>query len=165
MEIERKFLVHTLPDITNILPVRYERYFLKITDGYQERIQRKGDIYELEVKKSVPTMGKIVHYEKTKRPISKEESEKLKEGKENAGIIRDGYFLSKKPDISIKIYHGRFEGLIRAEVEFDNEDEANSYRPEPWMGEEITRSPLGMDSRLLHLTDSELQDLIKAKSH
>jgi len=160
MEIERKFLVKNMPDISGIQPVYYERYFLKIEDGYQERIQRKGDRYEFETKKLVPSIGNVSHHEKTRDQITEKEFERLKEGKENLGIMRDGYFLSKNPDISIKIYRGKYEGLVRAEVEFDSEKEARDYQPEPWMGEEITNSPLGMDSRLLHLTTDEFRDLL-----
>ncbi len=161
MEIERKFLVTALPDISGEPPIRYERYFLKDADGVQERIQKKGDTYELEIKRALPGADSFVSHEKEKHSITKEKFESLKQGKESNGIIRDGYLISENPEISIKIYHGRFEGLVRAEVEFPSIESAETYTPEPWMGEEITNSPLGMDARLLHLTSDEFKSLLE----
>ena len=160
MEIERKFIVKTLPDLSSIQPLKYERYFVKLEEGYQERVQRRGDKYEFEIKKLVPTVGNISHHEKTRRQITQEEFDRFKIGKENLGIIRNSYKISEHPDLSIKIYHGRFEGLVRAEIEFQSEEEAKNYVPEEWMGEEITNSPLGMDSRLLQLTLEEFKSLL-----
>lgn len=161
MEIERKFLIKEMPKLEGIKSIPYERYFIKIEPEYQERIQKKGDVYEYEIKKAVHGAGNISKHQKEKRYISKEEFENLKQGKENEGVIREGFNISSNPDVSIKIYHGRFEGLVRAEVEFDSVEEASSYVPEAWMGEEITHSPLGMDSRLLYLTEEEFGDLLE----
>lgn len=155
MEIERKFLIKELPDLSPKEPIRYERYFIKIENGLEERVQKKGDKYEYEIRKTISDIQRT----KEKRSITEEEFIEFKKGKENEGIIRDSYLISEKPNITIKIYRGRFEGLIRAEVEFNSEEEARDYKPESWMGSEITTSPLGMDSRLLHLTPEEFKSL------
>jgi len=157
MEIERKFLVKELPDLLDIKPVRYERYYLKKDEPLVERIQRKGDRYEFESKKTISPL----EHEKQKRYISQGEFERLREGKEAEGIIRDGYTLSEDPEVSIKIYHERFEGLIRAEVEFSSKETAEAYIPDSWMGAEVTISPLGADARLLHLTRDEFSSLLQ----
>lgn len=164
MEIERKFLVKEIPNLEGIKSIPYERYFVKIDPESQERIQKKGDSYEYEIKRVVPGVGNVSQHLKEKRTINKEEFDNLKEGKENEGIIREGFNISSNPDVSIKIYHGRFEGLVRAEVEFENSEEAEKYIPESWMGEEITNYPLGMDSRLLHLSREEFNSLLKRHS-
>jgi adenylate cyclase len=157
MEIERKFLVKELPDLSDIKPVRYERYYLNKDGQSVERIQKKGDRYEFETKKTISPL----EHEKQKRYISQDEFEQLREGKEADGIVRDGYMLSANPEVSIKIYHGRFEGLVRAEVEFSSKEEAGVYVPENWMGTEITTSPLGADARLLHITRDEFPSLLQ----
>lgn len=156
MEIERKFLVKELPDLSGIKPIRYERYYLNKEDRLVERIQKKGDRYELETKKTISHL----EHDKQKRYISQEEFESLRKGRESEGINRDGYAVSFAPDISIKVYHDRFEGLVRAEVEFDSKEEAEAYLPERWMGTEITTSPLGADARLLHLSKDEFLSLL-----
>jgi CYTH domain-containing protein len=157
MEIERKFLIKEMPDLSGIKAVGYERYYIKKDGEAVERIQKKGDSYEYETKRTISHL----EHEKEKRRITREEFEELKRGKENEGIIRDGYLLSSNPDVSIKIYHGRFEGLSRVEVEFSSKEEAEKYVPQSWMGTEITVSPLGADSRLLHLSRDEFLSLLK----
>ena len=155
MEIERKFLVKNMPDLSGIIPVRYERYYLKRDGGVEERIQKKNDKYEYEFKKEVSGLERTVD----KKSITESEFNDLK-NKAEGNLIRDSYQVSLRPNISIKIYHGRFDGLIRAEVEFDSLDSAKDYIPETWMGEEITDSPLGRDSRLLGLSEQEFKSLI-----
>lgn len=153
MEIERKFLVKNIPDLSNITPIRYERYYLKRGDGIEERIQKKGEIFEYEIKKEVSKLERTAN----KKIITEEEFDKLKQNSSES-ILRDSYKLSN--NLSIKIYHGRFEGLIRAEIEFETVELAKVYQSESWMGDEITDSPLGRDSKLLDLSDPEFHKLL-----
>ena len=153
MEIERKYLINNMPDLSNVKPIRYERYYLMRDNDVEERIQKKGLKYEYEIKRNISSL------ERTKdiKNISEEEFNRLKQNADES-IIRDSYKLSDS--VSIKIYHNRFQGLERAEVEFDSKEEALRYKPEEWMGLEITNSPLGRDSKLLDLTDDEFRKLL-----
>jgi CYTH domain-containing protein len=153
-EIERKFLVRDMPELSGITPVRYERYYVRRDDTVEERVQKKGDVYEYERKEKISPLERT----REKRTVSVEEFLHLKK---DAGecIIRDSYALDK--NLSLKIYHGRFEGLVRAEIEFRSTEEALAYHPSHWMGKEITTSPLGKDSALLSLTDEEFHALLK----
>lgn len=45
-----------MPDIIGIEPMHYERYFLRRTNGEEERIQKKGDKFEYEYKREVSEM-------------------------------------------------------------------------------------------------------------
>lgn len=153
VEIERKFLVKNIPDLSSITPVRYERYYIKREPGFEERVQKKDEVFEYEIKKEISNLERT----KEKKIISEEEFEKLKQNA-NEAIVRDGYKIDDRT--SVKIYHGRFEGLQRAEVEFGSVEEAGIYVPEKWMAEEITDSPLGRDTRLLDLTEEEFKNLI-----
>lgn len=40
--------------------------------------------------------------------------------------------------IELDVFHGYMEPLIMAEVEFDSEEDANSFTPPEWFGEEVT---------------------------
>lgn len=162
MEIERKFLVKELPDLSAIKPIRYERYFLSSDAVLQERIQRKGEKYEIETKRVVEGLGGVMVSKKQKSSLTKEQFEDLKQGKEDRGIVRDSYNISLNPNISIKIYHDKYKGLVRAEVEFISEEDAKRYIPESWMGKEITSNPLGMDAKLVELTEKEFQLLLSS---
>lgn len=156
-EIERKFLVKTLPDLSGGNCIGYERYFLKIESGFEERIQKKGDTYEKEKKYKISDFSRET--EKTK--IDKTDFDTLKKSASKA-IIRDSYKLSDEPTVTIKIYHGEHEGLIRAEVEFSTEEEAEKFQAFDWMGKEITGTQLGTDAELIQLNESQFRDLLSS---
>ena len=151
-EIERKFFVKEMPDISGLQPLHYERYFLERSNGREVRIAKVGDSYVYEEKNEVSDLERT----REKREITRPEFEKLKEHS-SEGIVRERYSISENPKIAIQIYHGRFEGLIRAEVEFDSEDAARSFVPLSWMGKEITGLPIARDGKLLDLSDEEFQ--------
>lgn len=155
-EIERKFLIKTMPNLTGIEPVRYERYYIRREPTVEERVQKKGNIYEYEKKEKISDLESA----KEKKQITEVEFNKLK-SETNEAIIRDSYLLNSKPSISVKIYHGKYEGLIRAEVEFDSLDDANTFTPLDWMGDEITNAPIGRDARLLDLAHDEFARVIE----
>ena len=155
-EIERKFFVRDMPNLSGIVPLQYERYFLERTHGKEIRISKVGDSYIYEEKSAVSDLERT----RAKKEISQAEFEALKQ-KGSEGIIRTKYALSRDPDIAIQVYGGRFEGLVRVEVEFDSEEAARSFVPLSWMGEEMTGLPIARDSNLLDLTDEEFKRYIE----
>ncbi len=155
-EIERKFLIKKMPDLSNFKSIKYERYYIFKTDKIELRVQSKEGKFELERKEIVSKLKSI----KTKLEISKEEFEKLKSLSSQV-ILRESYILSVNPEISIKRYQGKHEGLKKIEVEFKSEEEANLFQPEFWYGKEITNSIVSRDSKLLDLTDKEFKDFLK----
>lgn len=151
-EIERKFLIKELPDLSQKVKIGYERHYLFDKNGIELRVQRKGDKFELERKVHISAVERT----KDKIEISEEEFNLLKPLTIGA-IIRDSYTLSTKPDLTVKIYHGKYEGLVRAEVEFDTTEELEAFQVPDWCGREITGTPLARDSQLLKLTDEEFR--------
>lgn len=154
-EIERKFLIKNLPDLSQKEKVSYERYYLFNKNGIELRIQRKGSKYELERKIHISTTERT----KEKLEISKEEFNLIKPLATDI-ILRDSYNLGTSPDLTVKIYHGKFEGLARAEVEFNSIEQLISFQPPDWFGREITDSMLARDSQLLKLTEEEFKQLV-----
>ncbi len=53
-------------------------------------------------------------------------------------VVRDNCLISEMPRIILRIYQGKFKGLIRAEVGFDSIEEAKQFIPLEWMKKEIT---------------------------
>ena len=155
-EIERKFLVKKLPDLSKNECISYERYFLKIESDFEERIQKKGDNYELERKVNKSDLSRKTE----KKEMSKKDFDTLKKSAVSKSIIRDSYNISGNSTITIKIYHGDYEGLVRAEVDFFSEEEAKNFQPYDWMGKEITNTQLGKDSKLIQLTRKKFKDLL-----
>lgn len=156
METERKFLIQEMPDLSNLKPIHYERYYLYRDGTIEIRVHRKGGQYELIRKEMVSDLSAT----KEKLVITAAEFDHLKQF--GAGpILRDGYNLSSNPDISIKIYHGKHEGLKKVEVEFNSEHEAESFVIPKWFGREITTSPVSRDSKLLDISGDELKEYLQ----
>lgn len=124
MEIERKWFVKKLPDLNGLTPVSYERYFLFISEKVEVRIQKKGRKFEFERKSQLSKFTR----EEQKFEITEEEFEIFKRFS-NKSLIRDSYIYQQNPEISVKVYKGKHYGLIRAEVEFESEEEANIFTP------------------------------------
>jgi len=155
-EIERKFFVKQLPSLEGIEPIYYERYILSNENGKEIRVQKLGNSYVYEEKIDVSGLERA----RTKKEISKEKFDELRIKSNNKAIIRDRYNISSNPDISIQIYKGDFDGLIRAEVEFENEHDAQKFEPSPWMGAEMTGLPIARDANLVGLSRSDFENYL-----
>ncbi|MDO8625425.1 MAG: hypothetical protein Q7R47_05055 [Candidatus Diapherotrites archaeon] len=154
-EIERKFLVRKMPSLYGLTPVKQERYYLFDGNGIEIRIQSKNDHFELERKTRIGKLSRDSH----KIPISKKEFDALKKfGKSKT--VRTSYAISKNPNIKIKVYAGKFRGLVRAEIEFESEKTARRFKPMAGMGTEITHTPLGRDQELGKLGRKRFKQLL-----
>lgn len=150
-EIERKFFVREMPDLSGLTPLRDERYFLYRSPTVTIRFQKRGDNYELERMAKESELSRS----QEKWRITRDEFEALKT-LASVAIIRDSYLLQESPQITLKVYRGTHEGLVRAEVEFASEEEARAFTPLPWMGMEMLNTPLAHDASLLDLSKKDL---------
>lgn len=152
-EIERKWILSKLPDVSNQVPIPYERHFLFIGEGIEVRIQKKGDKYEFERKVESNNLTRTGE----KFEITEAEFNHFKQYAVGS-IERESYIVE---GISVKVYKGKHSGLIRAEVEFSSEEEAERFKPLDWFGEEITDSPIGKDKKLSQLGSEEFNQLLR----
>lgn len=152
-EIERKWILSSLPDVGNQLPVHYERHFLFIGEGVEIRVQKKGDKFEFERKVESNDLTRVGE----KFEITEAEFNHFKQNAVGS-IERESYIVE---GVSVKVYKGKHSGLIRAEVEFNSEEEAEKFKPLDWFGEEISDSPLGKDKKLSQLSSEEFNQLLK----
>ena len=76
-------------------------------------------------------------------PLTKESYEHLLEKADGTVITKTRYRIPEKNGLTIEldVFHGRYGGLLLAEVEFATEEEANSYCPPEWFGEDVTMFP------------------------
>ena len=134
-EIERKFLI---PDP----PLELEKHpfkeilqgYIAITDGTEVRIRKKGEEYFLTVK-----TGEGLIRKETEISIIREQFEALWPLTENLRIEKKRYEIKYgKFLIELDLYSGLHSNLIVAEVEFQSEDESNSFIAPGWFGLEIT---------------------------
>lgn len=172
--ITRKFLVKKLPDLSGSAKEVQERYYLYNNNSIVIRVQKINEEFELERKANESDLvreGEVIK-------ITKDEFEKLKKfaiqsiQRESYEVPRlkpvissqqDTAFADKiqeNPKIVLRVYRGDYEGLVRAEVNFESEEEANNYKPLDWFEREITGTALSQDGYLLKLTKEEFKKLL-----
>lgn len=136
MEIERKYLVKELPKNLENYPCK------EIEQGYLNtdpvvRIRRFNDKYILTYK------GKgLMVREEYNLPLNAESFAHLKEKIDGRLIQKHRYLIpyDEKYTIELDIFGGDLAPLQLAEVEFKTEEEANSFMPPEWFGEDVTFS-------------------------
>lgn len=136
MEIERKFLIHKLPDHLDTYPFQLLEQAYLCTDPVV-RVRRSDDTYTLTYK----SKG-LMSREEYNLPLTAESYEHLKK-KADGNIISKKRFRIPLPDeltVELDLFDAPFEDLILAEVEFISEEQAHAFLPPGWFGEEVTWS-------------------------
>lgn len=135
MEIERKYLIHTLPNNLNQYPLRLIEQGYLCTEPVI-RIRRDNDKYELTYK----SKGFLIR-EEHNLPLTADSYEHLKTKVDGHMITKKRYMIPLEPyTVELDIFEGVHAPLILAEVEFPNEEEANLFTPPAWFGEDVTFS-------------------------
>lgn len=136
MEIERKYLVKSLPD-------NLERYEQKrICQGYictnpVVRIRRSNDDYFLTYK----SRGLMVR-EEYEMPLTAEAFEHMLPKIDGILIDKIRYMipLDEKHVAELDIFQGTLTPLRLVEVEFESMEDANAFVPPAWFGDDVTNS-------------------------
>lgn len=147
MEIERKFLIHQLPDSLDILKSHLIEQGYLCTEPVV-RIRRDDNDYILTYK----SKGLMIR-EEYNLPLTRESYEHLKEKVDGRLISKTRHVipLSSGLCIELDVFHNDLEPLILAEVEFPDEASANAFLPPDWFGEEVTFSTKYHNSTLSKL--------------
>lgn len=144
MEIERKYLIHELPEHLESYPHKEFTQAYLCTEPVV-RVRREGDAYVLTYK----SKGLMVR-EEYNMPLTQEAFEHLLKKADGTIITKTRYVIPEKDGLKIEldIFHGKHEGLVLAEVEFPTEEMANAYEPPAWFGEDVTLSTKYHNSNL-----------------
>lgn len=136
MEIERKYLIKGVP--ANLKS--YPHYIIE--QGYLctepvVRIRRQNDDYILTYK----SKGLMVR-EEYNLPLTRDAYLHLSSKTDGILIVKTRYLIPLGKDLTIEldVFHGDYQGLILAEVEFPTEEMANTFLPPQWFGEDVTFS-------------------------
>lgn len=147
MEIERKYLIHTLPDHLEQYPKR------ELEQGYLctapvVRIRKDNERYELTYK----SKGLMVR-EEHNLPLTEEAYTHLKTKIDGRLISKTRYLipLGEALTVELDVFHGDLAPLLLAEVEFPDEEIANRFTPPDWFGEDVTFSSKYHNSNLSKL--------------
>jgi len=138
-EIERKFLVRQLPD--NLARFHHaeiaQGYLVSLDDGLQVRLRKSGDRYSLTYKRGIGNVR-----EEREVELTSEQFDALWPATEGKRLAKTRYEIPfGERIVEIDLYHERHEGLVVAEVEFEEEDEATNFQPPEWLGEDVTGDP------------------------
>ena len=136
MEIERKYLIDQLPADLASYPCKVIEQGYLCTEPVV-RIRRSNDNYTLTYKGS----GLMVR-EEYNLPLTAESFAHLKNKIDGRLISKRRYLipLADKYTIELDVFEGDLAPLQLAEVEFETEEEANSFIPPEWFGEDVTFS-------------------------
>ena len=138
-EIERKFLVRKLPGDLMSWPHTEisQGYLVSTDDGLQVRLRKKNGQYSLTFKRGVGNVR-----EEREIELTAEQLNALWPATEGKRLVKTRYEIPFGDRvIEIDVYGGRHEGLVVAEVEFDEEDDAKRFRPPDWLGDDVTGDP------------------------
>ncbi len=132
MEIERKFLIKEMPDLSGYKYWDIEQGYLSTSPVV--RIRKKNDSYILTYKG-----GGLMAHEEIEAALSEDAYNHLLEKIDGYPITKRRYLIPfGKYTIELDIFAGHMDGLIMAEVEFPSIDEANAFVAPEWFGEDVT---------------------------
>jgi CYTH domain-containing protein len=138
-EIERKFLVRKLPEELTTYPSTEisQGYLVSTDDGLQVRLRKKRDQYTLTYKRGLGNVR-----EEREVALTEEQFSTLWPATEGKRLTKTRYDIPLGDRIvEIDLYGGRHEGLVVAEVEFDDEESATGFQPPDWLGDDVTGDP------------------------
>ena len=137
LEIEKKYLV----DMDKI-PFDYREYpFHMIEQAYLctepvVRVRKQDEEYYMTYK----SKGLMVR-EEYNLPLTKESYEHLVKKADGIILTKKRYLIPyDKYTIELDVFEGEYGGLLLAEVEFENEKEAEMFKVPEWFGEDVTYS-------------------------
>lgn len=133
MEIERKFLLKEVPDLSHC-PHK------KIVQGYLStdpviRIRQMGNTFCLCMK----SQGHMIR-EEFELNITKEQFDNLWQKVDYSPIEKERYFIPLDQHLTaeLDVYFNHLDGLVTVEVEFSSPVSASHFTPPTWFGEDIT---------------------------
>lgn len=134
MEIERKYLLKEVPDLS-----QYE--FHKIEQAYLctqpvVRVRREDDTYYMTYKG-----GGMMAREEYNLPLNESAYKHLKLKADGNVIGKTRYLVPLAQDglvAEVDVFEPPFAPLIMAEVEFVSKEQANAFCAPEWFGEDVT---------------------------
>ncbi len=147
MEIERKYLIEHIPfSLSDYKCKAIEQAYL--TTDPVVRVRKDDAEYYLTYK------GKgLMAREEYNLPLTKESYETLLSKAEGNIITKKRYLIPMANNLTIEldVFEGKFAGLVLAEVEFENLEDAEHFTPPDWFGRDVTLSGEYQNSRLSRL--------------
>jgi CYTH domain-containing protein len=138
-EIERKFLVRKLPAGLINYPNKEisQGYLVSLDDGTQVRLRKSDEHYSLTFKRGSGNVR-----EEREVDLTAHQFDALWPATAGKRLVKTRYEIPLgERTVEIDVYHERHQGLVVAEVEFDDEQSAKTFRPPDWLGDDVTGDP------------------------
>ncbi len=134
-EIERKFCVQKMPDLTACTGVKISQGYIAVGEnGTEVRLRRKGERFYQTVKQ-----GKGVQRTEVEVELSRSQFDNLWPLTEGRRVEKVRYEMVEGTwTIELDVYRGHLKGLVVAEVEFETLAESSRFVPPPWFGRDVT---------------------------
>ena len=144
-EVERKFLLDTLPDNIEQQPNNLIRQGYVVTDASNEvRVRAKGENYYLTIKQ-----GSGLSRNEVEMAISEDQFNALWELTVDKRVEKIRYdYQGPASLIEIDIYNNGLSPLKVAEVEFSSVEESRHFIPPSFFGREVTEDKLYKNAAL-----------------
>lgn len=135
-EIERKFLVRRMPEALATFPhvEIWQGYLATAPDGVQVRMRKAGERHSLTYKRNRGNAR-----EEREIELAPEQFAVLWPATEGRRLTKVRYDVPLGDRVvEIDVYTGKHEGIVVAEVEFDDEEAARSFQVPEWLGPDVT---------------------------
>lgn len=145
MEIEKKYLVTRIPERLD----QYDKWELEqcyLCTRPTIRIRRKNEEYILTYKnrtEDIPVSEDtpLNIAQEVELPLTEDAYCHLREKADGICIVKTRYRIPyERYTIELDLFHGEYNGFCLAEVEFDTIEEACSFVPPDWFGEDVSGS-------------------------
>ena len=142
MEIEKKFLIQTMPDNLEQMEKKEIEQGYLCTDPVV-RIRKSNESYILTYKsrlKDSENHADVHINREVEMPLTKEGYLHLREKADNHMIAKNRYLVTLDGGYTaeLDIFKEQLEGLLLVEVEFKDEESANKFCPPDWFGEDVS---------------------------
>jgi adenylate cyclase len=156
-EVERKFLLNYVPEkAAGGTGLQILQGYLWIGEEREARIRQYGKKYFFTLKD-----GQGLSRKETEVSINKKQFDQLWPATEKLRIEKTRYRVPwKGRTVEIDLFGGPLEGLRMAEVEFPDEESAQSFETPPWCGQEVTEDPQFRNQSLGSLDEKAIRDTL-----
>ncbi len=138
MEIEKKFLLKEMPDLSLYTCHEIEQAYLSRNPVL--RIRKKDDKYIFTYKQKDKSYTNLQVSKEIEEELTEEAYYHLREKADNHIISKSRYLIPLENGLTgeLDVFHGRLEGLYFIEVEFPDTETAEGFVPPAWFDRDVT---------------------------
>ena len=144
IEIEKKYRVKKLPENLNDFEhITIEQSYIN-NGGSPIRIRKfiSANTHKYIISKKARIKEGSFEFVENNLELPEEVYQGLLEFKEGRTIIKTRYKIPLQDGLKLDldVFHGFFEGVCVAEIEYESVQQANDYKVPAWLGEELTNA-------------------------